>query len=158
MAKSALPNRLPGDCRAQRAQKPFVNHAGFGNVVAGQVRKFEKASIRRRADVSGDSVAVNDELGDLDAALTAMLALLKPKGRMAVISFHSLEDRPVKRFIAQHSRHSQDWARLPLTDAQLPVWRCVIWAKKPSEQRNFEQSARTFSDFACGGKTETMNR
>ena len=119
---------------ARRVQKPFVTTLDLANVVAAQVKSFEKGQHPATRTFQAIRIAVNDELGDLSETLTAILALLKPKGRMAVISFHSLEDRPVKQFIAQNSRHQANWARLPLTDAQLPKLALTdLGRQKPSE-------------------------
>jgi 16S rRNA (cytosine1402-N4)-methyltransferase len=76
-------------------------------------------------------IAVNDELAELDAALDASLSWLAPEGRLAVISFHSLEDRIVKTFIARESRDQVD-RRAPFA-APVPKRLRAIARIKPGE-------------------------
>ncbi|MCF2857457.1 16S rRNA (cytosine(1402)-N(4))-methyltransferase RsmH [Pseudoalteromonas sp. SMS1] len=64
-------------------------------------------------------IYINSELEEIQTALTAALDVLKPGGRLVVISFHSLEDRIVKQFIKKQSKGEAVPRGLPLTDAQL---------------------------------------
>jgi 16S rRNA (cytosine1402-N4)-methyltransferase len=69
-------------------------------------------------------IHVNDELGELERALPAAEALLAPGGRLVVVAFHSLEDRIVKRFLAQRSDARPRPSRhLPLPVASAARWR-----------------------------------
>jgi 16S rRNA (cytosine1402-N4)-methyltransferase len=65
-------------------------------------------------------ILVNAELSDLEQGLNAAIELLAPLGRLAVISFHSLEDRIVKTFIARESRSEVD-RRAPFAPARRPL-------------------------------------
>ncbi|MFS2222999.1 16S rRNA (cytosine(1402)-N(4))-methyltransferase RsmH [Pantoea sp. B65] len=62
---------------------------------------------------------VNSELEEIELALKGALTALAPAGRLSVISFHSLEDRIVKRFMREQSRGPQVPAGIPMTEAQL---------------------------------------
>jgi 16S rRNA (cytosine1402-N4)-methyltransferase len=68
-------------------------------------------------------IAVNDELDQLQQGLPLMLKLLSPGGRLAIISFHSLEDRIVKQFLAEHSGKGYDAEMTLLTKKPLTASR-----------------------------------
>jgi 16S rRNA (cytosine1402-N4)-methyltransferase len=61
---------------------------------------------------------INDELGQLERGLLAAAEVLAPGGRLAVISFHSLEDRVVKRFMQRESQVNPALGKLPVIPAE----------------------------------------
>ena len=77
-------------------------------------------------------IQVNRELGELEDALDAALQMLAPGGRLAVISFHSLEDRIVKTFIARHSKEEVD-RRVPFAQPR-PLMLDAVARIKPSDE------------------------
>jgi 16S rRNA (cytosine1402-N4)-methyltransferase len=65
-------------------------------------------------------IHLNQELEELSLALPQCMELLRPGGRLVVVSFHSLEDRIVKRFMRDHARADRLPPRLPLRARELP--------------------------------------
>jgi 16S rRNA (cytosine1402-N4)-methyltransferase len=90
----------------RRAEQPFERTSDLVEVVRAAIpapRRFGDGHPAKRV-FQALRIVVNDELGSLESALPIALRLLSPGGRLAVVSFHSLEDRIVKRFFAAQAR------------------------------------------------------
>jgi 16S rRNA (cytosine1402-N4)-methyltransferase len=116
----------------REAGRPLVSTADLAALVAGAI------PVRSRGDAAQHPatrtfqavrIHVNQELEELALVLEQALSLLSTGGRLVVISFHSLEDRLVKRFIDRHAHPEREFARLPLRDAELPQPRLVSVAR-----------------------------
>ena len=103
-----------------REQTPFTRTRQLAELIARLVPNKEKNKHPATRSFQAIRIYINSELEEVERALHGALQVLAPQGRLAVISFHSLEDRPVKQFIAKYSQHSKDLAKMPLTQAQLP--------------------------------------
>jgi 16S rRNA (cytosine1402-N4)-methyltransferase len=87
---------------------PVRTTGELSNVVAGAVKTREAGQNPATRTFQALRIFVNAELEELEQGLSASLDVLKPGGRLVVISFHSLEDRIVKTFVASESKHVFD--------------------------------------------------
>ena len=83
--------------------RPLTTTMELANLVAGVIKKREPGQDPATRTFQALRIFINKELDDLTLGLQATLNLLKPGGRLVVISFHSLEDRIVKQFMQMHS-------------------------------------------------------
>lgn len=95
--------------------RPVRTTAELSQLVAGAVKTREPGQDPATRTFQALRIQVNAELEELEQGLSASLALLAEGGRLAVISFHSLEDRIVKTFIARESRSEVD-RRAPMAE------------------------------------------
>jgi 16S rRNA (cytosine1402-N4)-methyltransferase len=108
----------------RRAERPFERTSELVDVIRSAIpapRRFGDGHPAKRV-FQALRIVVNEELDSLERALPAALSMLRPGGRVAVVSFHSLEDRIVKRFFAAQARGC-------VCPPELPV--CVC-GKEPS--------------------------
>jgi 16S rRNA (cytosine1402-N4)-methyltransferase len=94
---------------ARREERgPISTTTDLAQLVADTVKTREKGQNPATRTFQALRIFINAELEELQQALEASLHVLQPGGRLVVISFHSLEDRIVKQFIAKHSRDEYD--------------------------------------------------
>jgi len=119
---------------ARRASQPFVRTADLAEVIASAMPRGKQDIHPATRSFQAIRIHINRELADLEAGLDAALARLKSGGRLAVISFHSLEDRIVKRFIAAHAKAPPANRRLPVQEEFVPTLRMIGDAQKGTSE------------------------
>jgi 16S rRNA (cytosine1402-N4)-methyltransferase len=108
---------------AARAEKPFTRTAELAQVVRRAVPKSKDGIDPATRTFQALRIYVNDELGELERGLAAAERLLSPGGRLAVVSFHSLEDRAVKNFLrARAGKAAQPSRHLPAVETAQPTF------------------------------------
>ena len=121
---------------AARARGPVGSTRELAAIVAKAVPTREPNQDPATRTFQALRIHVNQELEELSLALPQSVELLAPGGRLVVISFHSLEDRIVKRFLREESRPDRLPARLPVRARDLPQPRLCLMGRavKPSSE------------------------
>ena len=115
----------------RQARGPLASTTELAQLVADTVKTREPGQNPATRTFQAFRIFINAELEELQHALEASLQVLRPGGRLVVISFHSLEDRIVKQFIAAHSRQVFD-RRAPFA-APKPMQLKALGRVRPGE-------------------------
>ena len=119
---------------ARRQERGAISTtAELAQLVAGTVKTREQGQDPATRTFQAFRIFINAELEELQQALEASLHVLQPGGRLVVISFHSLEDRIVKQFIAKHSRDEYD-RRAPFAAPKVMKLKALERVKPTAEE------------------------
>ncbi len=116
-----------------RQQQPLETTTQLAELIESTIGKHEKKHPATRC-FQAIRIVVNDELGDLASGLDAAIRQLRPGGRLVAISFHSLEDRLVKRTFREAARPGRVRRNIPAHPDWSPRLKLIGKAIRPSEQ------------------------
>lgn len=121
---------------AARARRPLRTTRELAALVAEAVPTREPRQDPATRTFQAIRIHINQELEELSLVLPQCIDLLEPSGRLVVISFHSLEDRIVKRFMREHAQADRLPRRLPVRARDLPLPRLQVVGRavRPSER------------------------
>ena len=120
---------------AERREEPIEDTTRLAQIVSRANSSWEKGKDPATRTFQAIRIFVNSELEELRTCLAQILDILAIGGRLVVISFHSLEDRIVKRFIRQQTRGDDLPAGLPVTTSeQRPRLRAIGRARRPGPE------------------------
>lgn len=121
--------RIANAVVTQRLESPLETTKQFADLVVAAVPFKEKHKHPATRSFQAVRIAVNHELDEIKTVLEQAVHVLNSGGRMAVISFHSLEDRIVKRFIRDESRGKYTASKLPMQAEELAAIRLIKCGK-----------------------------
>lgn len=154
-----LSRRIAAAVVARRREKPFETTTDFASLVRSVVPHDKDGTDPATRSFQALRIYVNDELGQLKAGLSGAEELLKSGGRMAVVSFHSLEDRIVKAFIQERSGKTANPSRyMPAAEQKPATFKAV--SKKailPSEEEIVRNPRSRSARLRVAEKTERMS-
>ncbi len=143
----------------RREQRPFERTRDLSDAIEKLVGRNPKIKIHPATRVfQGLRIYVNDELGELAKALFAAERILKPGGVLTVVSFHSLEDRIVKRFMVDRSIHAGGSRHLPIVATQSLTFERPAPAVSPSQAEEELNPRARSARLRSAERTEAPSR
>lgn len=129
----------------EREEAPIDTTQRLATIIAAANPKHEKGKDPATRSFQAIRIFINQELDDIKTTLSQVIDILAPGGRLVVISFHSLEDRLIKRFIREQSRGDDYPPDLPITHIQLDPKMKTIGKAQHASDAEIKQNVRARS-------------